>query len=914
MGILRHELSVLYDAFLAGAASPLVELEIQYADYAEWQRDWLQGEVLEAQLEYWRKQLEGAPPTLSLPTDRPRPPVQSSQGAKESVLLSLDLTEALKGLSKGEGGTLFMTLLAAFKVLLYRYTGQGDLVVGTAVANRNRGEIEPLIGFFVNTLALRSNLSANPTFRQLLGQVREVCLGAYAHQDLPFEKLVEDLNPERDLSRNPLVQVMFILQNVPPQPLALTGLAVDQLEIEEASARFDLNWHVTESAEGLLVSVVYSTDLFDRGTVARMLGHLQRLLEGVVADPDQKLSDLPLLTPEERHQLLVAWNDTQAHYPQDRCIHQLFEAQVERTPQAIAVVQQSERLTYAQLNRRANLLAHRLQALGVRPGVLVGICAERSLEMIVGLLGILKAGGGYVPLDPDYPPGRLALMLRDARATVLLTRRSLWPLPGLSPEQFDSIYLEDMLEAPLDSDLGNPETNIQPEDLAYAIYTSGSTGQPKGTLVPHRGVVSYLTQIIAKHALGGHTVVLQLPSFAFDASVRDLFAPLAAGGRLILPTQDEARSPAELLMIMREQGVNCLLSLVPSLLRAMFQEHRTGGHRADNVELILVSGESLLWSDWQNAQALFGKEAQVVNQYGPTEGPLTATRYVLTSQPPGQEAVPIGRPIPNVQVHILDTHLNPVPVGAPGEICLGGVGLAHGYLNRPGLTASVFVPHPFSTEPGARLYRTGDLGRYRPDGNIEFLGRSDHQVKIRGYRVELGEIEAVLVQHEAVPEAVVVLRSDERGGQHLVAYLVAKGDPAPTAADLRAFLRQKLPQYMVPGAYVVLDALPLTPNRKVDRRALPAPDWSLTDERFIAPRTPVEEIVAGIWAEVLGLERVGISDSFFDLGGHSLLATQIISRLRARFRIEIPLRALFESPTVAGLAEAISYAATEPEE
>jgi amino acid adenylation domain-containing protein len=903
-GVLIRELAALYEVFSSGKPSPLPELPIQYADFAVWQRQWLQGEVLEAQLTYWKQQLAGSPPVLELPTDRPRPLVQTFQGATQSLMLPKDLTEALKDLSQQEDATLFMTLLAAFKTLLYRYTGQEDILVGTPIANRNRSEIERLIGFFVNTLVMRTDLGETPSFRELLSRVRKVALEAYARQDLPFEYLVDELQLERDLSHAPLFQVMFVFGNTPMSALELPGLTMSLLETDSGTAKFDLTLSMREIEQGLIGDLEYNTDLFDKSTIARMLTHFQTLLEGVVANPDQRLADLPLLTEAERQQLLVEWNDTQADYPSEVCLHQLFEAQVERSPDAIAVVFEDQQLTYRELNAKANQLAHHLQALGVGSEVLVGICVERSLEMVVGLLGILKAGGAYVPLDPNHPKERLAFILRDTQTPVLLTQQKL--LFNL-PDDCDSYLLLDTDSEKISwESTQNPISQVTSENLAYIIYTSGSTGQPKGTLIPHRGLVNYLTWCTQAYAVEQGTGSVVHSPLTFDLTITGLFSPLLVGRQVELVPEDigvESLSAA----FCKSSNLS-LVKLTPAQLLLLSQQI-SPQEAAARTRALIIGGENLLaesvsfWQDW-------APETMLVNEYGPTETVVGCCIYQVPSGKRGSGSIPIGKPIANTQLYVLNSYLQPVPMGVAGELYIGGANLARGYLNRPELSAEKFVPNPLSQQPGARLYKTGDLVRNRPDGNLEFLGRLDQQVKVRGFRIELSEIESLLAQHPVVREAVATVREYTPEDRRIVAYVVLQPEAASAVSELQGVLKEHLPEYMMPTAIVPLNELPLTANGKVDRRSLPAPDLTQVQPHatFIAPSTPTEEMLAGIWAEILGLEKVGIHDNFFELGGHSLLATQVISRLQKVFQVELPLRQLFESPTVAGLAKDIETA------
>jgi amino acid adenylation domain-containing protein len=895
MKVLSHEVAALYEAFTRGAPSPLPGLPIQYADYAVWQREWLQGEVLEAQLAYWREQLAGVP-ELALPLDHPRPAIQTFRGARHALRISQPMTEALKALSQREGVTLFMTLLAAFQTLLQRYTGQDDIAVGSPIAGRTRAEAEGLIGCFVNTLVLRTDLSGNPPFRELLQRVREVALGAHAHQDLPFERLVEALQPERRLSHAPLFQAMFSLENAPRQALHLSGLTLTPLDVDGGTAKFDLTLSIVEEAAGVRATLGYNTDLFEAATMRRVLGHFQSLLEGLVAHPAQRLAELPLLTEPERQQLLVEWNATKAEYPADQCLPQLFEAQVARTPEAIAVVFEDQQLTYRELNDRANQLAHHLRALGVGPEGLVGLYMGRSLEMIVGLLGILKAGGAYVPLDPESPHERLAYLLDDSGAAVLVTAQ-----PWKDQLPSSGAHVVDMDQVDGSSPRGPVDDGVQSANLAYVIYTSGSTGAPKGVAVEHRAACNNLLWMQRQFPLTPADRVPLKYSVAFDVAVWEIFGPLIAGARLVIAPHGAQRDPDLFIPFLREHEIT-VLDLVPSLLRALLKEPQF--RHCVSLRRVTCGGEPL---DPDLRRLFFEQfDIELNNMYGPTEATITTTWWTCSGADPAH-TVPIGRPIANLQTYLLDANLQPVPIGVPGELHIGGDGLARGYWNRPQLTAETFIPNPFSSEPRARLYKTGDLARYLPDGNIEFLGRLDHQVKIRGFRIELGEIEAALNGHPAVREVVVSAREDVPGRKQLVAYVVLHQEPLPSARELRHFLMSKLPDYMVPAAFVPLERLPLTPNGKVDRRALPTPGQQrpTLEEAFVAPRTPVEEALAGIWADLLGLTQVGIHDNFFELGGHSLLATQVISRLQGAFQVELPLRRLFETPTIAALAQAL---------
>jgi amino acid adenylation domain-containing protein len=900
-GIFERELSVVYSAFVLGLEPRLPVLPVQYADYAAWQRESLQGKAFEAQLNYWRTQLAGLS-KLDLPTDRPRPPVASYRGANLTVDLPAPLVAALKGIGRQDGTTLFMKLVAIFQVLLYRYSGQENIAVGMPIAGRKRTELEGLLGFFANTLVLRTDLSGSPSFRELLARVRGTALDAYTHQDVPFEKLVEELAPERDMSRNPLFQVMFVLQNVPDAALEMEGLKVSSLPLESHSAKFDLTLSVRESAQGFQTDWEYASDLFDAVTVKRMAQHFERLLEAVVADPDRRISELPILTEAEKHQLLVEWNDTDAEYPRDKCVHELFGNQAEKTPDAVAVLFENQQLTYRELNQRANQLGHYLRKLEVGPETLVGMCVERSLEMIIGLLGILKAGGAYVPLDPSYPKERLEFMLQDAKLGVLLTQKELFEV--LSQDTARIIYLDtDWAEVSKESD-ENPTAQMTAESLAYVIYTSGSTGRPKGVQITHRALVNFSTSTCATFALRPTDRVLQFASLSFDGATEEIFSTLLTGATLVLRTDSMLESLSSFWQQCHDWQITILN------LPTAFWHELTAKLSSDPVplpsrlRLLVIGGQRASPEHLLQWQRYSRGGVRLLNEYGPTEATVVATSQDLTEFVQDADSlteVPIGRPISNVQVYILDAYRNPVPIRAVGEIYIGGDGVSRGYLNQPKLTAEKFIIHSFDDEPAKRLYKTGDLARYLPDGNIEFLGRMDNQVKIRGYRIELEEIETVLRQHPAIQEAVVLAREESPGDKRLVAYVVTGGNQVEINA-LRDFLKQKLPDYMVPSAFVLLAAWPLTPNGKVDRQVLPAPNQSGPDleNAFVAARTAVEKVLAKVWGDILKVERVGIYDNFFELGGHSLLAMQVISRINRALRVESPLRTLFERPTIAG--------------
>ncbi|WP_250125832.1 non-ribosomal peptide synthetase [Chroococcidiopsis sp. CCMEE 29] len=887
LGVLLRELGTLYAAFSLGQPSPLPELPIQYADFAQWQRQWLQGNVLESQLAYWRQQLKQMP-VLELPSDRPRPPVPTYRGATQPFALSQPLTQAIEVLSQQEQASLFMTLLAAFQTLLYRYTGQTDIAVGSLIANRPRRELEGLIGFFVNSLVLRTDLSGNPTFRELLSRVRDVAFGAYAHQDLPFEQLVQELTPQRDLSRHPLFQVAIALQNTPIDALALAGLQLEQFEFDSGTARLDLELQLWQSPAGLQGQITYSTDLFEQTTIARMLGHFQTLLQGIVCNPEQRIAELTLLTAAEQ-QLLIEWNDIRQGVGDRQCFHRRFEAQAQLTPDAIAVVCEDEQLTYQGLSARSNQLAHYLQTLGAGPEVLVGICVERSCEMIVAVLAILKAGSAYVPFDPTYPPARLEFMLEDTQVPIIVTQ-----------EQWQATFAERSLPVCLDRDAAaiaqqpqhNVTSTVTSTNLAYAIYTSGSTGKPKGVLIEQRGLTNLAHAQRQVFDLQSSDRILQFASLSFDASIFEIVMALQVGATLYLAKQ-ESRLGTALVKFLQKNAITTV-TLPPTVLRGLPVADLPA------LKTIISAGEACS-SEVVAGWAGFGR--RFFNAYGPTEATVWSTVAEI-----GHSGIkpPLGRAIANTQLHVLDADLQPVAVGIPGELYIGGDSLARGYLNRPELTAERFIPNPFGETSALmsanRLYKTGDLVRYHSDGSLEFLGRIDDQVKIRGYRIELGEIETVLSQHPAIQETAVAVHEDRGVNQRLVAYIVFKVEKL-TPTELRHYLQEKLPEYLIPSAFVVLELLPLTPNGKIDRNTLRClhPPAEQRDT-LVTPRTPTEEKLAKLWAQVLGLEQVSVDDNFFTVGGDSLLAMQLIEQVQQQFQQEFPLSNLFLAPTIAQLA------------
>ena len=905
MGVLWSELSACYAALSREGEMSLPKLAVQYGNYAGWQREWFQNQVLQEQLEYWRRQLAGST-ALQLMTDRPRPHVQTSRGAKRYFTLSVELSTKLKRLSHDRGATLFMALLAAFQTLLHRYTAQDDIAIGIPVAGRNRSEVENLIGFFLNMLIFRVDSSGAPTFLELLDRVREICLAAYSHQDLPFEKLVEELHPERHLNRNPMVDVTFAFQNTPHVTPKLGGASVSQLDVDSGISRFDLQLFMEETGDHLRGYFSYNTDLFHDQTIGRMAEHFINLLDGIVARPEQTIDQLPLASQAERQRLLAEWNDTERDYPSDKCVHQLFEEQVEKSPDAVALVFEDQQLTYRELNHKANQLAHYLRKRGVRPESLVTVCMERSLEMVIAILSVLKAGGGYVPIDPDSPTDRLKFMLQDTRSPLVLTQERFSSFLAEFADQ--RICLDSASEHLSLESKENPENQVDEKNAAYMIYTSGSTGTPKGVINVHGGLRNRLQWMQEAYHLTPADRVLQKTPFIFDVSVWELFWPLISGACLVVARPAGHRDSGYLVRLIKSQQITTL-HFVPSMLGVFLLE--AGVESCTTLRQVFCSGEAL---SCELQQRFFARtSATLHNLYGPTEASIDVTAWECRRDC-DRRVVPIGRPIANTQIYILDQYLAPVPIGVRGEVYIGGNGLARGYLNQPELTAGKFIYHSFSGEPAKRLYRTGDLGRYLPDGNIEFLGRTDTQVKIRGFRIELGEIETVLGQHAAIREAIAMVREDDPGDKRLVGYVVARPQESFDASELRKYLKQKLPEYMIPAALVRLEELPSTPSGKVDRKALPAPDQSRPEleDVYQTPRTPTEETVAAIWSEVLKVAKVGVHHNFFELGGHSLLATQVVSRIRSAFFIEFPLRHIFESPTVAELAVIITGRQVEP--
>ena len=927
--VFLKEFLALYQAFCEGHPSPLPELPIQFVDFASWQREWVQSQEAQAQLAYWQKKLSGSSPLLELPLDRPRSTEQTYNGTQIRVELPIQLSESLHAVSRQESVTLFMTTLAAFLVMLSRYTRQDDLCVGTAVANRRKSEVERLIGMIVNNLVLRTDVSGNPTFRELLSRVRETTLEAFANEDLPFDKVVEVLKPVRNLSYNPLFQAMFSFHDTPLPDLTLPGLKITtNVALSNKSTKFDLDVVIIPNSQqqgrdkGITVIWEYNTDLFDAATIQQMVDQYQNLLETIVVQPNRQIRELPLLTPSQQR-LLGEWNQTDREDTQNQCIHKLFELQVELTPDAIAVEQDGKKLTYRELSDRANKIAHYLQSLGVKPETLVGICVDRSLEMIAGLLGILKAGGAYVPIDPAYPQERISEMIADTQLGILLIQnRFQEKLTGYTGQTIclDTDWAKIATQSP-----ANPVSDVQPHKLAYIIYTSGSTGKPKGVMIEHRSLLNFVTTAIDEYGINGQDKVLQFASVCFDTSIEEIFPCLCVGATLVLRTEEMLNSSDDFWRCCQKWQLT-VLDLPTAYWHQLVTELQPQNSPIPgSLRTVIIGGEEVQLEKvqhWHHCTAHLSPAPQLFNSYGPTEATVVTTLERLT---PTNTSVSIGKPISNAHVYVLDQNQQPVPIGVPGELHIGGAGLARGYWQRPELTNEKFIEN---TE-GNRLYKTGDLVRFRRNGNLEYLGRVDNQVKIRGFRIELGEIETVLRQHPQISQAVVIAHQEITGQKLLVAYVVPQ-NPSPNLSptrreaseippslagkgarglgfsnnvdEIRQFLKQKLPNFMIPAAFMVLDSIPMTPNQKVDYRALPTPDFSRSDEdKFAAPRTLIEEKLVAIWSEVLRIENVGIHDNFFELGGDSILSIQLISKAN-QSGIQIAAKQLFKYQTIADLA------------
>ena len=900
--LLFRELSEIYEAYSQGNPSPLPEPSIQYSDFISWHTDWMQSEVLASQLPYWKKQLHGLQP-LELPIDRLRPSKQTFEGATKPFQLPAHLNEQLRELCKNEGVTLFMLLLAAFKVLLYRYTGQTDLAVGSPVAARTRMEMEGIIGCITNVLVLRSDLSRDPSFRELLSRIRRMSLDAFANQNLDFEKLVEELHPQRSLNRPPFFEVMFVLQNTPVH--SFRGMECINYEVDKGTSMFDLTLEMEDTGKELKGFFEYNKHLFYEGTVDRMRSHFLNLLEAIVSSPEKPISEIPILSQTDRHQVLVGWNDTSQSFPNDQCLHQLFEARVNQAPNAIALKSGQQTITYRELNSRANRLANYLKRKGVGPDVLVAIVQERSVDFVVSMLGILKAGGAYLPIEPSLPQDQVEYLLKDSRCGLLLTQEEFVNL--IASTDVQTICLKrDWPTISLEVD-ENPVAGVLPENLAYVIYTSGSTGRPKGVLVPHRSLVNHCSAVSEEYAISTQDRILQFAPLNFDVAIEELFPSLLSGATVILRSMEILTSFQAFDEFLRQESIT-ILNLPATFWHEWVSAlSESGRELPSQLRLVIAGSEHVLPSRYLVWQEISRGRVEWRSAYGPTETTITASIY----RPQGSTSyvdlfsMPIGHPIANTRFYVLDNSLEPVPPGASGELYIGGEPVVRGYLNMPEMTAASFLPDPFCEESGKRMYKTGDVGRHLADGNIVLLRRSDQQVKIRGYRIELGEIEAVLSEHPALRDVVVTAQEDASGDKRLVAHLISQGNSVPSVPELRIFLKKRLPSHMIPSYFQFLDDLPLTATGKVDREALPSigsarPDLDLD---FQDARNPLEKVLSLIWSDVLGIDSVGVHDNFFDLGGHSLLATQLISRLRSSFQLELPLRNIFEAPTIAELAE-----------
>lgn len=898
MSLLYREIAVLYQVFASDKPSPLEELTVQYADFASWQRFWLEEESQQGHLAYWKQQFSNMPTILDLPTDRPRPAIQTFSGGVESLILPTSLTAAIKTLCLREDVTLFMTLLASWQTLLWRYTGQDDICVGTFIAGRNHAEIEGLIGFFLNNLALRTDLSGNPGFRQLLERVRKVTLDAYAHQDVPFEKILQELAWKHDPQTTPLFQVMLILQNIPELRLEIPGLVIHETGEWSTRAQFDLSLWVVEAQDHVRMSLQYNTDLFDSQTIQRMLKHLHILLQGVVADPLQRIGDLPLLTDEEQQRLLAQWKTSNKEHTGERCLHHLFEEQVQLNPHTIALVWEQQHFTYAALNQHANRLAHYLRGLGVGPETRVAICLPRCAMFIIGLLGVLKAGGAHVPLDPTYPQERLSLMIDDPQITILLTQTTLMPaLPAYSGRVIclDTDWPE--IASEISSD---PRNVIDARHLAYTIYTSGSTGKPKGVEVPHETIVRFIEVARDAYACVPGDRVLQFCSLSFDTSVEEIYTSLTSGATLVLRTDEMLSSIAFFLNQCQQWGIT-VLDLPTAFWHEMVANLENTELSVPNaLRLVLLGGERVepakvtRWQQWASPHVC------LVNTYGPTEATVVSALHTIEAAPlsePGYD-IPLGQAIPNVQIVILDHTQQFAPTGVWGELAIGGDNLARGYLGQPALTAEKFIPNPLGN--GSRLYRSGDFGRLLSDGTIEFSGRRDDQVKLRGFRVELSEIEHALRLHPSIANAVVRVFEQGTGDKALVAYIVWHQAHPSTVDVLRFYLKTLLPEYMIPTGFIILERLPMLPNVKVDYSALPLPDEALTAKStiLVEPRDALELQLVQIWEECLHVHPISITDNFFELGGHSLLAVRLLSQLQKRFSRHLSLASLLQRATI----------------
>ncbi len=885
LGVFLKELMLFYEEIINGKIKSHPELSIQYSDYAYRQAGEKPGLDLRSSMAYWKKQLGGELPVLELPIDQLRNTKQTYSGGTHRFIISLELTEALEKLSRESDATLFMTLLTAYYILLYRYSGQDDIIVGSPVANRNHPDIENMIGVFINPVALRVNLSGNPGFHELLKRVRNLCLDAYAHQNLPFEKLVEELNPQRDLSRTPIFQVVFNMQNSPMPKLGIPGLDISFLEIDRGVSQFDLTLMLTRSEGQWHATVEYGDDLFKAATVARMFRSFQLLLEDIIAKPDQPISDLQIISKEELNQIIYGLNQTEFDFPKDKCLHQLFEAQAEKTPDAIAIIHDHDSITYSVLNRRANILARHLNTLGVGPGIRVGILMERSLEIIEALIGIHKAGGIYVPIHRSFPTERVQFILNDADVKVLITNIN------YASSDNQNIHIVNLNDVNLSaSEYSNPNPGITSGDLAYIIYTSGSTGQPKGVMVSHSSLMNFLCSMRQRPGIKEDDVLMAVTPFTFDIAALELFLPLIAGATVVIASKEMLSDPVLIGQAIRRYQVT-MLQATPATWQLLIDT----GWKAESGLKALCGGEALTR---KLADQLLDRTAHLWNMYGPTETTVWSSVNQIQK---GDNPVTIGQPVGNTQLYILDKNLQLVPIGVIGELHIGGEGVSPGYLNREHLTTEKFIPDCFSSKPGARLYKTGDNARYLPDYSIELLGRNDDQVKINGYRIELGEITAALLLHPAVKDAVSIIRTETNGDKRIAAYYVPKHDKIPGENELQNFIREKLPSYMMPAAFICLESLPLTPNGKIDRKSLPSPEDIRQQTGYIAPRNRIEKILAGIWQDVLDVAEVGINDNFFDLGGASIQSLEVVAKANIS-GLRVSVENIFEHQTIAELA------------
>ncbi|MDN3658659.1 amino acid adenylation domain-containing protein [Ferruginibacter paludis] len=888
LGIFLRELLTFYQAITRNKSPQVAELPIQYADFAHWQTDHIRGKVLKSSMDYWIKQLAGELPVLELPTDQQRGARQNFAGGTHRFELSSELMEALEKLSRQEDATLFMTLLAAFYTLLHRFSGQDDILVGAPVANRNLPELEHLIGVFINTIVLRINLSGDPGFRELIKRVRDVSLEAYAHQDLPFEQLVEELKPKRDLSRTPVFQVVFNMQNSPMPELEIPGIEMKFLEINRGVSQFDLTFMLSKSKGKYHGTVEYNNDLFKPATVTRMFQSFQMLLESAITQPDCPISRLPIVTKEELHRLVYELNLTSLDYPHNKCVHQLFEAQAERTPDAVAVIFEDTQITYSELNRRSNVLARHLQSLGVGPGIRVGILMKKSLEIVETLFAVLKAGGTYVPMHPSFPKERVQFILKDANVQVLMTNID------IEPPEHHKVHLVNLNDKPsTEDDCSNPATNIASDDLAYIIFTSGSTGRPKGVMIHHAALVNFLWSMRLQPGINKNDVLLSVTSVSFDIAALELFLPLIVGATVVIAGEKMIGNPSMIAEAISYHNVN-IMQATPAVWQLLLDTGWTG-----EAELKALCGGEVLTRGL--ADQLLDRVGSLWNMYGPTE---TTVWSSVSQVQKGDTAITIGQPIGNTQLYVLDRHLKPMPISVAGELHIGGEGLAKGYLNHPDLTNEKFIPDCFSSIAGARLYKTGDHARYLPDYSIELLERMDDQVKMNGHRIELGEIAAVLMQHPSVHYAIAIARAATSGDKRLVAYYVPTQDQPADTDELQDFLRQKLPAYMIPAVIIRMNALPLTPGGKIDRMALPVPGNIRQQPGYVAPRNKVEQTLTSIWQDVLGVEQVGIHDNFFDLGGASIQSIQIVAAANIS-GLRLSVENVFEYQTIAGLAAQI---------